>query len=90
MSRKNGLPVTTVGILITGNLVGAGILGLPINTGMAGFPLSTATMVIMWGLMLATAMILSSRFLSTHDARFDLPSLFEETLGPFGYDSTFS
>ena len=78
------MPVTTVGILITGNLVGAGILGLPINTGMAGFPLSTATMVIMWGLMLATAMILSSRFLSTHDARFDLPSLFEETLGPFG------
>lgn len=84
MSKKNGLPVLTVGILITGNIVGAGILGLPIDTGLAGFSLSTIIMLVMWGLMLATAMILSTRILLSHDERFDLPSLFEETLGPFG------
>lgn len=47
ISRKKTLPVVTVGILITGSLIGAGILGLPINTGLAGFPLSTIAMLIM-------------------------------------------
>jgi tyrosine-specific transport protein len=84
MKDDKRLPVVTVGILITGNIVGAGILGLPINTGLAGFPLSSIAMLVMWGLMLATALILSDQILSSHDDRFDLPSLFGETLGVSG------
>lgn len=84
MSEKEKLPVVSVGILITGNIVGAGILGLPINTGLAGFPLSIVAMVAMWGLMLGTAVILADQVLASGREDFDLPSLFGETLGQAG------
>lgn len=84
MNGKNSLPVLTVGVLITGNIVGAGILGLPINTGLAGFSLSTLTMFAMCGLMVGTALILSGRVLETREDRFDLPSLYGQALGKGG------
>ncbi|MFH1981919.1 MAG: aromatic amino acid transport family protein [Pseudomonadota bacterium] len=84
MEVKSGLPVISVAILITGNIVGAGILGLPIDTGLAGFSLSTVTMLVMWGLMLATAVILADQVLLSREDNFDLPSLFGSTLGPAG------
>ena len=76
--------IWTAGILITGNIVGAGILGLPINTGLAGFGLSTASMLLVWALMLGTALILSKRVLESRQEDFDLPSLFGQALGPLG------
>ena len=37
--------VLTTACMITGNLIGAGILGLPINTGLAGFIPSLIAMI---------------------------------------------
>ena len=84
MEGKASAPVMTVGILITGNLVGAGILGLPINTGLSGFVPSFIVMVLVWGLMVGTAVIISDQVLVSGEERFDLPSLFGRTLGRAG------
>lgn len=84
MDGKAAAPVLTVGILITGNLVGAGILGLPINTGLAGFLPSFIIMILVWGLMLGSAVVISDQVLSSGSENFDLPSLFGRTLGSAG------
>ena len=84
MNGKTSAPVLTVGILITGNLVGAGILGLPINTGLAGFFPSLIVMVLVWGLMLGSAVVISDQVLASGEENFDLPSLFGRTLGRGG------
>ena len=84
MTTRPALPVLSVGVLITGNLVGAGILALPINTGLSGFGVAVVLMLVFWVLMLTTARILADRVLATRQESFDLPSLFGESLGPAG------
>ena len=84
MEQRPALPVLSVGVLITGNLVGAGILALPINTGLSGFGIAIVLMLVFWALMLATAHILANRVLATKQESFDLPSLFGESLGSAG------
>ncbi|MBU2548253.1 MAG: tryptophan/tyrosine permease [Proteobacteria bacterium] len=84
MGGQAKAPVLTVAILITGNLVGAGILGLPINTGLAGYVPSLIVMVLVWGLMLGSAVVISDQVLASGEENFDLPSLFGRTLGPAG------
>ena len=84
MNGKASAPILTVGILITGNLVGAGILGLPIDTGLAGFIPSFIIMVVVWGLMLGSAVVISDQVLESKEEHFDLPSLFGSTLGRMG------
>ena len=54
MSRVSNTKIISASALITGNIIGAGILGLPIATGLAGFLPAMAAMVFTWGLMLAT------------------------------------
>ena len=81
---KNTAGLITMAFLITGNLVGAGILGLPINTGLAGFPLSIAAMAAVWGLMFGSAVIISDQVIANDNENFDLPSMFRTSLGPVG------
>ena len=84
MQRQAASPVLSIAVLITGNLVGAGILGLPINTGLAGFFPSLAAMLACWALMLGSALVIADQTLKSDDENFDLPSLFGQTLGPVG------
>lgn len=71
--------------LISGNLVGAGILGLPIDTGLAGFVPSLIAMFAGGGLMFLSAVILGNQaVLNKGKAAFDYPSLYEKFLGRVG------
>ena len=84
VTNKSRFAVWSVGLLVTGNLVGAGILGLPINTGLSGFLPSSVAVTLVWGLMLGTALIIADQVISSGRADFDLPSLFDSTLGRIG------
>lgn len=71
--------------MITGNLIGAGILGLPINTGLAGFIPSLIAMIAGGGMMYFTALILADQVqLNREQVSFDYPSLYQKYFGNIG------
>jgi len=70
--------------LIAGNLVGAGILGLPINTGLAGLGPSLLAMLAGAAMMYLTAVILGDQAAKSRSDTFDYPSLYEAFLGRIG------
>ncbi len=81
---KKRSPIITVALLIAGNLVGAGILALPINTGPAGFIPAMVSMVLVGSAMYVTALILSHEAIRTQESTFNYPSLYHNYLGAFG------
>jgi tyrosine-specific transport protein len=80
--QKTGLVAATA--LITGNLVGAGILGLPINTGLAGLGPSMLAILAGAGLMYLSASILGDEAARNRSETFDYPSMYEALLGKTG------
>ena len=67
-----------------GNMVGAGILGLPVMTGLAGFPLTVIALLVVWACMLVNGITISAKVLEEKKPGFDLPALFGKVLGPAG------
>jgi tyrosine-specific transport protein len=84
MKEFSPFHMLTVVLLITGTTVGAGMLGLPIKTGLSGLLPSLLGMIVVWGLMLATAWILASRIIASDHTTSDLPTLFQQELGTPG------
>ena len=84
MKNVSSLHILTVALLITGTTIGAGMLGLPIKTGLSGMFPSLISMMVMWGLMLVTAWILTSRIIESNQTVSDIPTLFHKELGPLG------
>ena len=76
--------IITTALLITGNLVGAGILALPINTGLAGFFPSLIGMLVMGLAMLFSALVLSKEAIDEKADTFNYPSLYHKYLGNVG------
>lgn len=77
-------PVFTVSLMVTGNLLGAGILALPVNFGPAGMLPASLGIVAVWALMLLSSYILADqKDLVTGEAG-GLPSFFGLKLGPGG------
>ncbi len=76
--------IIAVAGLITGNLIGAGILGLPINTGLAGLGPSILAMAAGGALMFLSAIILGDRAVRSRNESFDYPSMYEAILGKTG------
>jgi len=76
--------ILTSALVVTGFMVGAGILALPINIGPAGiFPAVFGALAV-WGLMTANGLILARQpYLQQHEGA-DLPSLFESVFGKTG------
>lgn len=70
--------------LVAGNLVGAGILGLPINTGLSGLWPSLLAMVAGGAMMYLTAIILGDQTALSRSETFDYPSLYQAYLGRVG------
>ncbi len=70
--------------LITGGLVGAGILALPINTGLAGFFPSITMILLAGGAMLMSAFIIAEESIAERTEKFDLPSIYGRHLGQTG------
>lgn len=74
----------SISLLIVGNLIGAGILALPIQTGLAGFIPSLLGMLVIGGAMFFSAMILSNEAVLKRDDSFNYPSLYQHYLGSIG------
>jgi tyrosine-specific transport protein len=70
--------------LIAGNLLGAGILGLPINTGLSGVLPSLLAMMIYCGAMYFSAVVLAREAVAQQREDFNYPSLYREHLGAAG------
>ncbi len=83
-SRSTFGMTVTAAALIAGNLVGAGILGLPINTGLAGLGPSLLAMTAGGAMMYLTAVILGDQAARSRSETFDYPSLYETVLGSVG------
>jgi tyrosine-specific transport protein len=76
--------IFSTALLIAGNIVGAGMLGLPINTGPAGLLPTVCSMLVMWILMFISAWVVAQQSIRAKSDNFDLPSLFGKALGPSG------
>jgi tyrosine-specific transport protein len=73
-----------VALLIVGNLIGAGILALPIQTGLAGWWPSAFGLLVTGLAMYYSAVVLSREAATQREPTFNYPSLFGRHLGPLG------
>ncbi|NDY56442.1 tryptophan/tyrosine permease [Desulfovibrio sulfodismutans] len=76
--------ILSIGFLIVGNLIGAGILALPINTGLSGFIPSMFGLFLTSAAMFYSAIILSREAVGRQRSTFNFPSLYLEHLGVGG------
>jgi len=70
--------------LIVGNMIGAGILALPINTGLAGLLPSLLIMLVLGAGMFFSAAVLSGEAIAERTENFNYPSLYLKYIGPAG------
>jgi len=70
--------------LIVGNMIGAGILALPINTGLSGFIPSLVGMLVLGGAMFFSAVVLSGEAIAEKVESFNYPSLYSKYIGSAG------
>ncbi len=85
MTQKTSLvQVVSIGFLIVGNLIGAGILALPIKTGLAGFIPSLFGLLLTCGAMLYSSIILSREAVEKQQSTFNYPSLYQAYFGGVG------
>ena len=73
-----------IALLVTGNLIGAGILALPMQTGGAGIFYSFLGMVVFCGAMYFSALVLAKEAVERKEDNFNYPSLYESYLGSWG------
>lgn len=78
------LTVFTTAIIITGNMIGAGILALPINLGPAGLLPSVIGALLVWAAMTYCALIIARQPYLAENQNADLPTFFEMVLGKTG------
>ena len=78
------LTIFTTAIIITGNMIGAGILALPINLGPAGMLPSIFGAIIVWAVMTYCALIIARQPYLAENPDADLPTFFEMVLGRTG------
>lgn len=82
--KVSWVKILTIGFLITGNLIGAGILALPVNTALGGLFPSLIVMLIVGAAMIYTALVLSNEAIERKCDRFHYPTLYGEYLGRYG------
>ena len=80
---STGRMVTTA-LIVTGNMVGAGILALPVNLGPSGFLPAVLGALAMWAVMTSTGLIIARQPFLRENRNADLPTFFEAVLGPCG------
>jgi tyrosine-specific transport protein len=76
--------IVSIAFLITGNLIGAGILALPIKTGLSGFVPSLVAMIVVGGCMYFSALVLGNEAVREKKSNFNYPSLYHAYLGSAG------
>ncbi|MGE4420933.1 MAG: aromatic amino acid transport family protein [Pseudodesulfovibrio sp.] len=87
-AEAGGAPSTgrmvTTALIVTGNMVGAGILALPVNLGPSGFLPAVLGSLAMWAIMTSTGLIIARQPFLRENESADLPTFFEAVLGPCG------
>jgi len=73
-----------IALLVVGNLIGAGILALPIQTGGAGLIFSLVAMALCCGAMYFSAVTLAREAVEAKSERFNYPTLYHRYLGSAG------
>jgi len=71
-------------LLITGNMIGAGILAMPIVAGIAGFFPSLVAILFFWASMFFSGFVLVKEINEVKEDSFNLPSLYEKHFGASG------
>lgn len=85
MQKENSLFMKFAMVfLVCGNLVGAGILALPVQTGLAGFFPTLIGMLVVGGGLFYTSLILAKEAIEKNEETFNYPSLFHHYLGLSG------
>ena len=75
--------IITTSLLVAGNLLGIGVLALPITVGLSGFEIGVVEIVVISAIMIISAFIIASR-LPAGQKDFDIPSFFQQELGTTG------
>ena len=83
MSKNVGITIG-IALLVTGNLIGAGILAIPIVCGLVGVIPSIVVMIVFMFAMYYSAIVLADETISAEDEVFNYPSLYEKYLGVAG------
>ncbi len=78
------LRIISIEFLIVGNIIGIGILALPINTGLAGFIPSVIGLFVTSAAMYYSAVILGGEASKRREDTFNYPSLYRTYLGATG------
>ena len=82
--EKKSKAILIISLLVVGNLIGAGILALPIQTGGAGLIFSVMAMIVFCGAMFFSAVTLAREAVEVKTDNFNYPSLYQHYLGHFG------
>jgi len=84
--KDKKLPFWTMSFLITGNVLGVGVLALPIKTGLSGYIPTACAIILIWAIMYFTALIIAKRITVSEklSKTFDIPSFFNDELGSIG------
>ena len=78
------LPVVTTSFLVMGNVLGVGVLALPIKCGLCGFVPALISIVVVWAVMLISAWVIAYKINIEKSDSFDIPSFFGKFLGKSG------
>lgn len=76
---KNGA-IFTSSLLVLGNVLGVGVLALPITAGLGGFIPAVIGTIVIWLFMLFAAWLIASK-INPNEKNFDLPSFYKDELG---------
>ena len=79
---SNLIKTVNASLVVIGTSIGAGILGLPVATGRGGFVPALFSLIIMWGIMTGTALMLIE-VLSKSGKQANFFTLAEKSLGSF-------
>jgi len=80
-ASRDKAPVWSLILMLSGGLIGSGLLALPICIGLAGFWPALLGLVVVWIFMTFTGCVVAGRVVEHKEHYFDIPSLFGEVLG---------
>lgn len=78
------LPIITTSFLIMGNVLGVGVLALPIKCGLGGFFPALISIVLVWAVMLVSAWVIAYKINLEKSDSFHIPSFYGNALGRAG------
>ena len=79
-SSPRGITIFVSSLLVLGNVLGVGVLALPISAGLGGFIPALLGIVLVWCMMLFAAWLIAYR-IDENKKNFDIPSFFKDELG---------